>query len=234
MNCVQPVNVSAVPPPCGTVIPSRPRAADRFQRRHAGAGAGVVTTSASSTSSYGGKTPMPTGTVKWFSDEKGFGFITPDEGSRDLFVHHSSIQADGYRSLAEGAKVSYEEEAGPKGPKAINVRRSRLAVAGPGCASAGRAPAVTHDRLGHHLIAGYCRRHAGARGGHLQLGAVSQPFRPGGRGSLLAGVRPVLIPSREDDPARAGPFRRRPAAARSRAWRGDRGRRRCLPGHGPA
>ena len=61
---------------------------------------------------------MPTGTVKWFSDEKGFGFITPDEGSRDLFVHHSSIQADGYRSLAEGAKVSYEEEAGPKGPKA--------------------------------------------------------------------------------------------------------------------
>jgi CspA family cold shock protein len=69
------------------------------------------------------KTPMPTGTVKWFSDEKGFGFITPDEGSRDLFVHHSSIQADGYRSLAEGAKVSYEEEAGPKGPKAINVNK---------------------------------------------------------------------------------------------------------------
>jgi CspA family cold shock protein len=66
---------------------------------------------------------MATGTVKWFSDEKGFGFITPDEGSRDLFVHHSSIQADGYRSLAEGAKVSYEEEAGPKGPKAINVQK---------------------------------------------------------------------------------------------------------------
>jgi CspA family cold shock protein len=64
---------------------------------------------------------MPTGTVKWFSDEKGFGFITPDEGSRDLFVHHSAIAVDGYRSLAEGAKVSYEEEAGPKGPKAVNV-----------------------------------------------------------------------------------------------------------------
>jgi CspA family cold shock protein len=64
---------------------------------------------------------MPTGTVKWFSDDKGFGFITPDDGSRDLFVHHSNIEADGYRSLAEGAKVSYEEEAGPKGPKAINV-----------------------------------------------------------------------------------------------------------------
>ncbi|MGO9751613.1 MAG: cold-shock protein [Solirubrobacteraceae bacterium] len=64
---------------------------------------------------------MPTGTVKWFSDEKGFGFITPDEGARDLFVHHSAIAVDGYRSLAEGAKVSYEEESGPKGPKAINV-----------------------------------------------------------------------------------------------------------------
>jgi CspA family cold shock protein len=64
---------------------------------------------------------MATGTVKWFSDEKGFGFITPDEGSRDLFVHHSSIQSDGYRTLAEGAKVSYDEEAGDKGPKAVNV-----------------------------------------------------------------------------------------------------------------
>ena len=65
---------------------------------------------------------MATGVVKWFSNEKGFGFITPDEGSKDLFVHHSSIQADGYRSLAEGAKVEYESEQGDKGPKAINVR----------------------------------------------------------------------------------------------------------------
>jgi cold shock protein len=65
---------------------------------------------------------MATGTVKWFSDEKGFGFITPDEGSKDLFVHHTSIEADGYRSLAEGARVEYESEAGDKGPKAINVR----------------------------------------------------------------------------------------------------------------
>jgi CspA family cold shock protein len=61
--------------------------------------------------------------VKWFSDEKGFGFITPDEGSRDLFVHHSSIVADGYRTLAEGAKVSYDEEQGDKGPKAVNVQK---------------------------------------------------------------------------------------------------------------
>jgi CspA family cold shock protein len=62
-----------------------------------------------------------TGTVTWFSDEKGFGFITPAEGSRDLFVHHSGIDSEGYRTLAEGAKVTYEEEAGPKGPKAVGV-----------------------------------------------------------------------------------------------------------------
>ena len=64
---------------------------------------------------------MPTGTVKWFSDDKGFGFITPDDGDKDLFVHHSGIVADGYRSLQEGAKVSYDAEQGDKGPKAVNV-----------------------------------------------------------------------------------------------------------------
>jgi cold shock protein len=65
---------------------------------------------------------MATGTVKWFSDEKGFGFITPDETGADLFVHHQAIVGDGYRSLAEGAKVSYDAEAGDKGPKAVNVQ----------------------------------------------------------------------------------------------------------------
>ena len=65
---------------------------------------------------------MATGTVKWFSDEKGFGFITPDDQSKDLFVHHSTIAGAGYRSLAEGAKVSYEAEAGEKGPRAVNVQ----------------------------------------------------------------------------------------------------------------
>jgi cold shock protein len=64
---------------------------------------------------------MATGTVKWFSDDKGYGFITPDEGGRDLFVHFSGISGDGFRSLTEGAKVSYEEESGDKGPKAVNV-----------------------------------------------------------------------------------------------------------------
>lgn len=68
------------------------------------------------------RTNLPTGTVKWWSDEKGFGFITPDDGGRDLFVHFSGVSGDGYRSLVEGAKVSYEEEAGPKGPKAGNVQ----------------------------------------------------------------------------------------------------------------
>jgi len=66
---------------------------------------------------------MATGTVKWFNDEKGFGFITPDEGDRDLFVHYTGIEGNGFRSLQENMKVSYEEEAGEKGPKAVNVRK---------------------------------------------------------------------------------------------------------------
>ncbi|MFN2615708.1 MAG: cold-shock protein [Thermoleophilaceae bacterium] len=65
---------------------------------------------------------MPTGTVKWFSDDKGFGFITPDDGGKDLFVHHTGIVSQGFASLEEGAKVSFESEAGPKGPKAVNVQ----------------------------------------------------------------------------------------------------------------
>jgi CspA family cold shock protein len=67
---------------------------------------------------------MPTGTVKWFSDEKGFGFITPDDGSKDLFVHQSAIVGDGFRSLQEGAKVTYNAEAGDKGPRAVDVQAS--------------------------------------------------------------------------------------------------------------
>ena len=64
---------------------------------------------------------MATGIVKWFNDAKGYGFITPDDAGKDLFVHHSGINADGYKTLAEGARVSYDSEAGDKGPKAVNV-----------------------------------------------------------------------------------------------------------------
>ena len=64
---------------------------------------------------------MATGTVKWFSDSKGYGFITPDGGDKDVFVHHSNIIGNGYKSLAEGAKVSFEQREGNKGMEAYDV-----------------------------------------------------------------------------------------------------------------
>ena len=67
---------------------------------------------------------MGTGTVKWFNDKKGFGFITPDEGGEDLFVHHSEIKVDGYASLSDGQKVEFEVGQGRKGPCATNVTPS--------------------------------------------------------------------------------------------------------------
>jgi CspA family cold shock protein len=64
---------------------------------------------------------MATGTVKWFNESKGFGFISPSEGGKDVFVHFSAIQSEGFRTLAEGQAVSFDVEDGPKGPQATNV-----------------------------------------------------------------------------------------------------------------
>ena len=66
---------------------------------------------------------MATGTVKWFNDAKGYGFLTQDGGGEDVFCHFSAIQGDGFKSLAEGQKVEYEVTEGPKGPQAANVRK---------------------------------------------------------------------------------------------------------------
>ncbi len=64
---------------------------------------------------------MAKGTVKWFNDQKGYGFITPEDGEKDLFVHHSSIQGEGFKSLQEGQSVEFEMPEGQKGPQASNV-----------------------------------------------------------------------------------------------------------------
>jgi CspA family cold shock protein len=64
---------------------------------------------------------MATGTVKWFSDAKGYGFVTPADGGKDVFVHHSNIAGSGFKTLAEGAKVEFEPREGAKGPEATNV-----------------------------------------------------------------------------------------------------------------
>ncbi len=66
-------------------------------------------------------TKMPTGKVKWFDDKKGFGFITPNDGSKDLFVHHTAIAGDGFKTLSEGQSVSFEIGQSAKGPRAANV-----------------------------------------------------------------------------------------------------------------
>jgi len=66
---------------------------------------------------------MARGTVKWFSEEKGYGFVSPEEGGEDLFVHYTAVEGEGYRSLEEGERVSYEPTRGMKGEQAVDVRR---------------------------------------------------------------------------------------------------------------
>ena len=66
---------------------------------------------------------MATGVVKWFNDSKGFGFATPDDGGKDVFIHHSAIMMDGFKSLSEGDRVEFEVSEGPKGPQASNVHK---------------------------------------------------------------------------------------------------------------
>ena len=65
---------------------------------------------------------MPQGTVKWFNDTKGFGFVTPDDGSPDVFAHYTDIQAEGFKTLTEGQKVEFEVVSSEKGPRASNIR----------------------------------------------------------------------------------------------------------------
>ena len=72
----------------------------------------------------GGLQDMPQGTVKWFSEEKGYGFISPDEGGEDLFVHHTGIAGEGFKSLEEGEKVTYEAAQGRRGMQAENVAKA--------------------------------------------------------------------------------------------------------------
>lgn len=71
--------------------------------------------------SHGEEKNMASGTVKWFNDEKGYGFITPDDGGNDLFIHHSNIQMTGFKTLKDGQRVQYEAAQGKKGPEATNV-----------------------------------------------------------------------------------------------------------------
>jgi CspA family cold shock protein len=70
----------------------------------------------------GGEVTMATGTVKWFNNTKGYGFVTPDDGEQDVFIHYSSITMDGYKSLKEGQKVQFDINEGPKGLHAANVQ----------------------------------------------------------------------------------------------------------------
>src|SRR6202012_880862 len=88
---------------------------------------------------------MPTGTVKWFNDAKGFGFITPDGGGEDLFAHFSEIRTEGFKTLKDGQKVTFDEKMGPKGKQAANIKPAYLVAPGDR-AVVGASAGQTHER----------------------------------------------------------------------------------------
>ncbi len=93
---------------------------------------------------------MPTGTVKWFNDAKGYGFITPDDGSEDLFAHFSAIQMEGFKTLKEGQKVKFEVTQGPKGKQASSIQSAARigAFAAPDLIAVARCPASGPHTMG--------------------------------------------------------------------------------------
>ena len=98
---------------------------------------------------------MATGTVKWFSDQKGYGFITPEDGSDDLFVHHSNIDAEGFRTLTEGQQVEYEPGQGRKGPEATKGRPAERVLA-PSIRGPRARPGPVSFPVGHRAATGSC------------------------------------------------------------------------------
>jgi len=105
------------------------------------------------------------GNVKWFNESKGFGFITPEDGSKDVFVHFSAIQSNGFKTLAEGQRVEFEITNGAKGPSAANVRGGRTAVAVEALRAGGQVRAVQDERdlRRHRQERGVARRGRGER-----------------------------------------------------------------------
>ena len=98
---------------------------------------------------------MATGTVKWFNDAKGFGFIEPDQGGGDVFAHFSAIQMDGFRTLKQGSKVQYDLVAGPKGMLAQNIQQLDVAAA----VAEGRADALSDMHFRDHAGPGQSLSH---------------------------------------------------------------------------